>query len=314
MAISDPDQVALAQAAESAPRARTYTDPGEMLEVEDLDLVAVLAPASEHASLAALSLEAGLPTLVEKPLALTLEQVDQIGAAQRSSGALVGVGFVFRRHRLIEKASEMVTSGRIGNLKAIESAMTGRSLSDPKRSNQWRGDPERGGGVLNELASHHFDLWSLLAGGEVGDLSCSASPSISSATVSAIVGDGVVAAGTFSDEAGLNHALTLFGDEGTLSLRLDRHDGLRLTRATRLPGDPGERARAGAALVRSLPAMVVSHLKAGDLARAFEDQWRDFATSVRDESAFMAGLEQGRAVLAATVKAADSARRAGGGS
>lgn len=308
-AISDPDRSALERAAESTPGARTYLDPAEMLAGEDLDLVAVLAPASEHATLVTRSMEMGLPTFVEKPLALTLEEADQIHSAKQKSGSALAVGFVFRRHRLIRSAVEMVQSGRLGKLRAIVSVMTSDSLLDPERANAWRRNPEKGGGVLYEQASHHFDLWSLLSGREVRDVGCSAGGGVGTATVTATLGEEVFASGTFSDETGRNHALTLFGDDGTLSLRLDRYDGIMFTPTSSLPGDPGERINRVMSVLGSLPAMVTSHLGGGDLAKAFEREWWDFASAVRGGSEFRPGIEEGRAALAATIAATVSAQR-----
>ena len=78
-------------------------------------------------------------------------------------------------------------------------------------------------------------------------------PDGASAALAARLAGGVSAAAALGAGAGANHTLQLAGSAATLTLRLDRHDGLDLVPAGTLPGDPAQRLRRGAGLVRELP-------------------------------------------------------------
>jgi len=307
VALADPDPAARGRAHALAPDAAALEDFRPLLDTPGLGAVAVLTPLPEHAPVIVEALRRGLAVFTEKPLALTLDEAAEISAAQRQSGSLLGVGFVFRRHRLIAQALHLIEEGALGQVRAIASTMTGDSLGNPERANEWRSRPEQGGGVLYELGSHQFDLWALLGGAPVAEIECTAPPQLGSAAVAARLGNDVVATGAFSDEAGRNHQVTVYGSAATLELRLDRYDGLELFPASRLPGDPGVRLRRAAKSLRSFPSMVASHRAGGDLARAFEAEWRDFARAVTTGCDFSPGLDEGIASLEAVRAATESA-------
>ena len=83
--------------AESARRAfgfeEAVSDADEVISREDTDLVAIITQHSSHAPLAAAALRAGKPVYVEKPLALSWEELADVRDAQESSRAPLFVGF-----------------------------------------------------------------------------------------------------------------------------------------------------------------------------------------------------------------------------
>jgi predicted dehydrogenase len=74
---------------------------------EDLDGVSVVVPTQYHAEVAVPLLERGVPCLVEKPIAGTLEDADAILAASKRGGALLSVGHVERFQPGVRKVREM---------------------------------------------------------------------------------------------------------------------------------------------------------------------------------------------------------------
>lgn len=92
------------------------------------DVSAVVVSTSEHQHLEAVlqALELGKPVLVEKPIALRLEDADQMLAAAERSGAELLVGYVQRFKRSYMLAKEQIAAGRLGRLIAasVRTALT----------------------------------------------------------------------------------------------------------------------------------------------------------------------------------------------
>jgi predicted dehydrogenase/nucleoside-diphosphate-sugar epimerase len=91
----------------------------ELLQLEP-DVVHILTPPSAHASCAVEALEAGCHVVVEKPLATSTEDCDRIEAAARANDRLVCVGHSLLRDPFVVRAAEMVRSGAIGQVVAVD--------------------------------------------------------------------------------------------------------------------------------------------------------------------------------------------------
>ena len=84
----------------------SWSDPQQLLEA-DIGAVSVAVPTAQHATVSVPLLEAGIPVLVEKPLAADLEQADQILAAARRGGAALAVGHVERFQPGVKRLREL---------------------------------------------------------------------------------------------------------------------------------------------------------------------------------------------------------------
>jgi predicted dehydrogenase len=300
VALADTNAAALARA--SAGRdVRAHPDPAAVLEDPDVDVVAVCTPPLAHAELAQAALEAGRHVLVEKPLAVSLD--DGARLVERATGApgLATVGLVYRWHRLNRAARELVRAGRVGTVSAVQAVATGDAAMSPERTAPWRTDPAQGGGPLLELGTHQVDLWRFVTGAEVSTVE--ATVGATAATLAARLDDGTAASALLSMHAGDNQELAIYGTAATLRVRADRHDGLELVPAGRLPGDPGMRLRRGARLTRALPGAVRAQRSGGDLAAAFRAQWRAFARAIRGEAPLEVTLADGLRALEAIAAA-----------
>lgn len=289
VAIADPDPAALDAAGALAPGAERHRDAAALLGDPRIEVVAVATPPSEHVRLAGEALEAGRHVLAEKPLGLDPGAVTELQAAAERAGLVLGVGFAYRRHRLVRRARELLAAGAIGTLRTITATMTGAT-----GAGGWRAGA---GGVLLDLGPHQVDLWRHLTGREIDELRVTEAGDGASAAIAARLTGGATAAAALGAGTGANHELRLTGSAATLTLRLDRHDGLDLVPAGALPGDPARRVRRGLGLVREAPGLVRSHRTGGDLAAAFTDQWRDLLDAVRGGTPFAPGAADARAAL-----------------
>lgn len=133
-----------------------YVSTDDLLAEQDPDAVHICSPVQSHASIAVDVIESGYPVLVEKPLADSVEAVEEIIEARDEAG--VTAGTVHNRlynDRLIE-ARRRVTRGEIGDVVAVDVvASTQADLSHATRGD-WVFDLP--GGELGETLPHHAYL------------------------------------------------------------------------------------------------------------------------------------------------------------
>jgi predicted dehydrogenase len=259
-----------------------------------VDVVAVCTPPAMHAELAVAALGEGKHVLVEKPLALGGDEAASVMEAARAADGLATIGLVYRWHRLYRAARDLIAAGRLGPVAALRLVATSGTGLDARRP-AWRLDPAVGGGALYEVGTHQLDLWRFLLGTEVARVA--ATESRTGAVLGGQAEDGTLLAAVVSTSVGPNQELAAYGREATLTARLDRYDGLEVVPAGRLHGEVGQRLRRGLRLLRAAPGAIGSRRAGGDLARAFQAQWRAFAAAIREEAPLAVTLEDGRRAL-----------------
>lgn len=128
------------------------TDVEAILGREDVDAVVVTTANDMHAPLSLKALEAGKHVLVQKPMALSLEEADQmIAAAERANRKLM-VSFFEFFHPAFRRAKDLVDAGAIGDVFFYKAIMAWHVPS----MQAWRFDPKiSGGGVIMDGHVHH---------------------------------------------------------------------------------------------------------------------------------------------------------------
>ena len=122
----------------------------------DVDALYVATPHALHAEQTCLGLKAGKSVLVEKPMAVTLDECDAMIAASDASGAPLIVGPSHAFDPQIMMMSEMIGSGEFGALKMVTMANFTDFLYRPRRPEELS-TAHGGGAVLNQLP-HHIDI------------------------------------------------------------------------------------------------------------------------------------------------------------
>jgi predicted dehydrogenase len=136
----------------------TFKDMNEMMEKVDVDVVVVLTESGYHAKHVIELAKYGKHIMVEKPMALTLDDCDKMIQECDKSGSRL---FVIKQNRFnvpVVKAREALESGRFGKL--ILGTVRVRWCRPQSYYDQdnWRGTWALDGGVLTNQASHHIDL------------------------------------------------------------------------------------------------------------------------------------------------------------
>jgi len=144
--------------------ARVYTDYQQVLEDPEIDLVELLVPHDLHAPMTVAACRAGKHVSVQKPMALSAAEADQMIEAARAAGVVLRVyeNFVFYPPHV--RAKEMIEAGEIGEPQMIRiHVSTGKSKTAwkvPLSAWVWRFDEKRcGGGPL--VFDHGYHLFSL---------------------------------------------------------------------------------------------------------------------------------------------------------
>jgi UDP-N-acetyl-2-amino-2-deoxyglucuronate dehydrogenase len=136
----------------------------KLLEREDIDLVSICTPPFCHAEIAINFLKAGKNVIVEKPMAASLEECDQMIAASKQSGKMLAVIAQNRFKDPVMRLKAVLDSGKIGRVlhAQIDSFWwRGHCYYDL----WWRGlwEKEGGGCTLNH-AVHHIDMLGWMLG------------------------------------------------------------------------------------------------------------------------------------------------------
>jgi len=150
------DPAPASQALADALQVRHFTSVDALLAAKLADAVVVASPNDTHVPIAGQLLEAGLPILLEKPVANSLAESAVLAAAAARTGMPVLVGHHRRHNPLIKAAKKALDGGAIGPL--VMATVTCAMLKpDDYFDAAWRRDPQQGGPLLIN-AIHDIDM------------------------------------------------------------------------------------------------------------------------------------------------------------
>ena len=171
VAVCDRNPDLLAQAADRYDIPHRFTDAANLCARDDIDAVSINTGDPYHAEPFIAAVENGKHVLVEKPLANTLEQVEQIvAAARRADQSLkIAVGYILRFNSVIEAVHAACRDGTMGRIyyqeaDYIHNLLFQAEQNDPHTGGNWylqHEQPMVGGG------SHPLDLMRWFSGGQV---------------------------------------------------------------------------------------------------------------------------------------------------
>lgn len=144
-----------------------YTDYNAMLTEQKPELVAICTESGKHAAIAIDCINAGCNVIIEKPIALSLKDADEIIALAKENNVKVCASHQNRFNKSIQKIREAVEDGRFG--KMLHGAAHIRWARDHEYYDRasWRGTWEQDGGALMNQCIHNIDLLRWMMGDEV---------------------------------------------------------------------------------------------------------------------------------------------------
>ena len=144
---------------------RAHSSVESLLEEKDVEAVYIATPHQFHAAQACLAASRKKHVLVEKPMALTLEECRAMTDAARGAGVALIVGHSHSFDAPIRRAREIIDSGAAGRVRMITAIDFTDFLYRPRRPEELA--TERGGGAVFNQAAHQIDIIRLLGGGRV---------------------------------------------------------------------------------------------------------------------------------------------------
>lgn len=141
---------------------RAYGSYADLLADPDIDVVYNPLPNSLHAEWTVKAVQAGKHVLCEKPLALSVDEVDAISAAAERHGKVVAEALMYRSHALTLKVREVVQSGKLGRVKLVRGSFT----YDGTTPENYRLKPEMGGGCLWDVGGYPISYTRFVLGAE----------------------------------------------------------------------------------------------------------------------------------------------------
>lgn len=152
------------QARAEFPGVRFAATPDELWpRADELDLIVIASPNKTHVPLATTALKAGLPVVVDKPIAGTAAEARSLAALAEERGLLLSVFQNRRWDNDFLTLRKLLTEGELGDTWRFESRFE-RWRPQPKGGWRESGDPEEIGGLLYDLGSHLVDQALVLFG------------------------------------------------------------------------------------------------------------------------------------------------------
>ncbi|WP_082232395.1 Gfo/Idh/MocA family protein [Halobacillus massiliensis] len=203
-----------------------FKDYEEMLGDSSIDVVIIAVISSLHARMVKEALQAGKHVVVEKPLALSIKDAEEIVKLADVHNKRVLVCHQMRYRPLISKVKELIDNGKLGApYLGVASLRLNRSI-DYYKSASWRGKWSTDGGMLINQGIHLVDLliWFL---GDInsvyGDLGHYLPVKETEDTAAAVFtfknqAKGIIEANTVTQPNNLGFGLSLFCEHGTISI------------------------------------------------------------------------------------------------
>ena len=164
VACADPRPTAHQRARELfGPTVHTYTNYQDMT-VDNLDAVMIMTPDDRHTEPALFFLNAGIATFVEKPLAITVQDCDQLLAAAHQTRTRLYVGHNLRHLPMLKQMRQLLDDNVIGTVKTIWCRhFIGRG--GDYYFKDWHAERSRTTGLLLQKGAHDLDVIHWLADG-----------------------------------------------------------------------------------------------------------------------------------------------------
>lgn len=245
---ADPDRGRAEALAQAFRIPHVYADYRDLLARDDVQVVSVCVPDFLHRQVTVDAARRGKHVLCEKPLARTVEEVDEMVAACAEHGVQLGLVMNHRYAPGIRRTKRAIEAGSLGRLLMGSALHSSALASDPSSpSSPWRG--RRGlaaGGVLSTQAIHFLDmlLWYMGPARAVKAWTCTLSRSEQDYEDTAVLAlrlrSGALASVTTTNAAPIGDDLTgtrveVHGTEGWVLLEGDRVRRASLRAGDKLP-------------------------------------------------------------------------------
>lgn len=136
-----------------------YEDFREMINHEQLDVVYICIPPFAHTDEVQVAAEKGVHIFIEKPIGLKMDLAQDMVRAVQKAGVKSQVGYLLRFGAGVERAKELIYSGKAGDVSVVQGRYFCNFIGGP-----WWRDKKKSGGQLVEQSTHLYDIVRYLCG------------------------------------------------------------------------------------------------------------------------------------------------------
>lgn len=138
-----------------------YSDVDDLINDPEVNAIYIATPPDVHLAYAEKALRAGKPTYVEKPMARTAAECDEMNRISKETGTPLYVAYYRRTLPYFVKLKQLLDQKTIGDIRSVTIKLHWQPYDEevgPDAQPRWRVFPDiSGGGHFHDLASHQFD-------------------------------------------------------------------------------------------------------------------------------------------------------------
>lgn len=141
---------------------KTYKNWEDLLADTEIDIVSIVTPPGLHAEMACAAMRAGKHVLLEKPIAISKEEAQQILQVQRETGKVITVDHMIRYNPIIQTIQKLGKKNVLGQLRQV--VVNNYAQDDALPAEHWFWNREVSGGIMVEHGVHFFDIVNAIGG------------------------------------------------------------------------------------------------------------------------------------------------------
>lgn len=144
---------------------QAFASVDDLIASPDIDAVYIATPVDLHRPQTIAAAKAGKHVLVEKPMAMSVAECDEMIAACVEHDVRLGVAFYRPFYPVVQRMRELIEAGDIGQVLSVSAVTSTPFAISSHEDGYWRVIPEQGGGgALMDIGSHRLDLFLQLFG------------------------------------------------------------------------------------------------------------------------------------------------------
>ena len=149
---------------------KRYTDYKEMINIERPELVSIATESVLHAEIALYCIEKGVNLIIEKPMAMSMEDADKIITLSKEKGVKVSACHQNRFNVAVQQLRQAIEKGRFGKLSHGSIHVRWNRNENYYTQASWRGTWAQDGGALMNQCIHGIDLLRWMMGDEIEEI------------------------------------------------------------------------------------------------------------------------------------------------
>lgn len=224
-AVCDPNEDALIRFKEDK-TVKTFTKIEDMLNDSDIDIVAVCTPSGLHKNLAIKAAKAGKHLVIEKPIAMKVDEALEISKVANEENISLSVVHPNRFRPVVMSLKKLLDKNVFGKISHVECNVNWNRNQEYYDKSPWRGTKEFDGGVLMNQAIHNLDLllWFIGRPDEIFSMEATRLRKIEAEDVSMGIVRfqngilGIINASTTVFNRNFEESITIFGEKGTAKI------------------------------------------------------------------------------------------------